>query len=181
MADAIPYTPGRALQIPRTPVSTTRPLPVLTAFDGLLGALAALLRVEEAFSARSAAGSAMHVDLDATSHGYAGLDGAAQAVLALAPAGQADRALQTGALLVRLAIGMEDPQDRAGVCQMIDEARARLMLDAGSYAAAAGEARSVNLRLALAFRRLDRLVELEAEACKEVDESFEDDGFSPVL
>lgn len=151
------------------------------AFDRLLGALGALLRTEEAFAAQAAPGSALHLDLDATGHGYAEVEAAAQAVLAVPSASRADRALQMGALLVRMAIGMEDPQDREGICQMIGEAQQQLRLDDGAGAPGASEARAVNLRLTLAFRRLDRLVELEAESCAGLEEAFADDGLIPAF
>lgn len=180
MADAIPYTPVAALQIPQPPHSRTPALAVVTAFDRLLGALGALLRVEEAFAAQAATGAALHLDLDATSHGYAEVEALAQAVLWAPSVGRADRALQTGALLVRMAIGMEAPQDREGICQMIGETRTVLMLEAGPGAADVSEARAVNLRLALAFRRLERLVELGAESGMSLEDAVEDDGLIPV-
>jgi len=164
MANAIAYTPRVALNIPHVPPSGPRPLTVPQAFDRLLGALALLLRVEEAFDTQGWGGSVRHLDLDATTHGYAAVDAAARAVLEIAPAGPGDRALQTGAFAVGMTIGMEDPNDRDACGAWIDAARMRLMLEAEDP-----EARVVNPRLAVAFSRLDRLVALQS------------DGFDPDL
>ena len=162
MAPTIPYTRPGALQVPHGAPSHVPGLDVRLAFALMLDSLAHLLRVEAAFVGHGHGG--VRLDLDATTHGHTAVDAAARAVLDLAPAQLGDRALQIGALLVRMAIGMEDPVDRAAVRQMIGEARARLLLAAGDP-----EAGVVNRLLSLSFVRLDRLVALEAEAWADMD------------
>lgn len=167
MAEPIPYTRLGALQAPYGDPSHA---PVRIAFALMLDSLAQLLRVEAAFAGHGHTGVALELDPDATTHVYAAADAAARAALELAPAQPGDRALQIGALLIRLAIGMEDPVDRAAVQEMTAEARARLMLAADDP-----EAGAINRLLSLSFDRLERLVALEAELAAEIDAEMDID------
>ena len=169
MAEPSPYTRPGALQVPHGDPSHPPGPAVRMAFSFMLDSLAQLLRVEAAFVAHGHAGVAL--DPDATTHVYAAADAAARAVLELAPAQPGDRALQIGALLVRMAIGMEDPVDRAAVQEMTTEARARLMLAAGDP-----EAGVINRLLSLGFDRLERLVALEAKLAAEIEAEMDIGG-----
>ncbi|MBL4917591.1 hypothetical protein [Szabonella alba] len=144
-----------------TPASAIPPL-----FQQLVERLADLLRAERALVDEWTYFPAVNIDPDEITHAFAATDAAAQMVLSTPPASPGDRALQIGALLVRLAIGMEDAVDRAGVHQMIGEARARLLLEPGHP-----EAGPVNRLLSIAFARLDSLATLEAEVAELPDEA----------
>lgn len=158
MADFASTTPQRAMGTLDfdPPLSPVPRLAVRNTFSDLLEDLAHLLRVEEDFASGWSFDPAFAFDPDESIHAHATVDAGAAAVLDLAPALPGDRVLQLAAFLVRLAISMEDAMDRSGLHEMIVDARARLMLDAGHP-----EAEVVNRLLKVAFTRLNRLAALD--------------------
>jgi len=172
MADTIPYTPARALQVAQLGPSILSPTSVRVSFSRLLRDMSALVRVEEDAAQFWTFYPAIVDDPDEITHAYAVVDATAQAVLDTAPALPGDKALQFAALMVRLAIDMEEAMDRSGMHQMIAHARACLLLEEDDPDAAA-----TNHLLKAAFSRLDRLAALEeGEAllpCGEYDAELE--------
>lgn len=150
-------TAARPLETASFGAAFTPTIAIPEIFGQLLQDLSRLLRAEQSLDDDWKFYPSVDLDPDEITHAYAAVDAAAQAVLEAQPASPGDRALQIGALMVRMAIGLENPVDRAGVHQMIGEARARLLLDAGHP-----EEGPVNRLLSIAFTRLNRLAMLEA-------------------
>lgn len=163
MAETISYTAARALQTAHVETAVLARSAVHEAFVQMLGCLAHLLRVEEAFASGWSCDPAFAFDLDETTHAHAAVDAAAQAVLAARRMARGDRSLQIGALLVRAMIGMEEPLDRAALHQMLAEARGCL-LEPGRDAAA----KAVNRLLGTAFRRLEALMEAPRDMAQDI-------------
>jgi len=156
MADTIPYTPTRALQAADFDPSILSSSSVRTSFSQLLRDMSALVRVEEDAAQFWTFYPAFVDEPDEVTHAHAAVDATAQAALDVAPATPGDKALQLAALMVRLAIGMEDAMDRIAVQEMIADAKERLLLEQDHP-----EAQSVNHLLRAAFTCLDRLAALE--------------------
>ncbi len=132
---------------------------VRDAFCDLLECLAHLIEIEAFFASDASFDPAFAVDPGESVHAYATVRAAARKVRKLAPVWPGDKALKLAALLVDLAIGMEEAMDRAGVHEMIAHARACLLLEAD-----APEAEVTNHLLRVAFVRLERLAALETGA-----------------
>lgn len=151
-------TSARALETAQFDLAAVSPA-VRDAFCDLLECLAHLLEIEAFFASDASFDPAFAVDPGESVHAYATVRAAARKVRKLAPVWPGDKALKLAALLVDLAIGMEEAMDRAGVHEMIAHARACLLLEAD-----APEAEVTNHLLRVAFVRLERLAALETGA-----------------
>ncbi|HHX82593.1 MAG TPA: hypothetical protein GX696_06385 [Pseudomonadaceae bacterium] len=127
-------------------------------FCDLLECLAHLLEIEAFFASDASFDPAFAVDPAESVHAYATVHAAAMKVRKLPPVWPGDKALKLAALLVDLAIGMEEAMDRVGVHEMIAHARVCLLLEAD-----ASEAAVTNHLLRIAFVRLERLAALETD------------------
>jgi hypothetical protein len=126
------------------------------AFCDLLESLTQLLRIEELFASDWSFDPAFSLDPGESVHAYRVVRASVHKIRGLTPASKGDKALKLAALMVQLAIDMEEAMDRSGVHEMIAHARACLLLEADDPDVAA-----TNYLLKAAFTLLDRLAALE--------------------
>jgi len=156
MADISPITSARALKTALCALPSFSCPAVHFAFCDLLESLTQLVRIEEIFASDWSFDPAFALDPGESVHAYEVVRASVQEVRDLTPASKGDKALKLAALMVQLAIDMEEAMDRSGVHQMIAHARACLLLGEDDPDGAA-----TNHLLRAAFTRLDRLAALE--------------------
>ena len=156
MAIESPTTPAPALKSARSMSDCFSTPAAQPAFVELLDSLTQLLRIEELFASDLSFDPAFDLDPAESVHAFENVRACLQRVLRRHPVSRSDKALTLAALMVRLAIDMEEPMDREGVHQMIGQARSCLML-----AGRDPDAAFTNQLLRVAFNRLDALAALE--------------------
>ena len=152
MAIESPNTPALAMKSAHSTPYSFLNTKTQSAFVDLLDSLTQLLRIEDLFASDFSFDPAFNIDPAESADAFEKVRASLRCVLQSSPASRSDKALKLAALMVRLAIDMEEPMDRECVHQMIGQARSCLML-----AERDPDAAFTNQLLRVAFSRLDAL------------------------